>query len=121
MMETECSLKAQIAFLEKELALYKEENSAKSGYYVLVNIQNQQIQFLRSFKIKDEISKTTKEDATYMRAKDIWENLPKMISSISELRIMLKIDPNEEKSELKKMISSESIAQEIGDNKTQEV
>ncbi len=87
--------------LKKRLDLY-ENDPSKAGYFVLVNIQNQQVEYLRSFKIKDEIAKTTKEDASYMRAKDLWENLPKMIGEVSDLKSRLKINPDDEKKELQK-------------------
>lgn len=106
--------------LSKKLSLY-EDDPVKSGYFVLVYIQNQQIEFLRNFKIKDEVGKLAKEDATYARAKDMWEGLSKMIESITQLKTVLKISPEEEKIQMKRMVSPESIAQDLGDYKTQDV
>lgn len=102
----------KVSALEQRLKLY-EDDPLKGGYFVSVFIQNQQIEFLRNFKIKDEVGKLAKEDATYARAKDMWEGLPKMIESINQLKSILKITPEEEKTEMKRMVSPESIAQDL--------
>lgn len=72
---------------------------AKEGYLVLVNILTQQNQYLAEFKIKSKIASDEKADMTaYKNAKDLWENLPKMIESVSNLKIALKMEGEEKKS-----------------------
>ena len=88
-------LKKKISVLEQKLALF-EKDPAKRGYFSLCRIVNQQVDFLNNFNIKSKIGESAKEDATYGRTKDMWENLPKMISSLSDLRIQLKIKGDED-------------------------
>lgn len=72
---------------------------AKEGYLVLVNILTQQNEFLNEFKIKSKISSDDKGDViSYKNAKDLWENLPKMIENVSNLKIALKMEGEEKKS-----------------------
>lgn len=72
---------------------------AKNGYLVLVNILNQQNEYLKEFQIKSKIASDEKSDVIgYKNAKDLWENLPKMIESVSNLKIALKMEGEEKKS-----------------------
>lgn len=105
--------------LKKKLSFY-EKDPQKRGYFALVRIVNQQIDYLNEFNIKDKVGGKPSEDGTFVRTKDMWENLPKMISSLLDLKTVLRINSEEEKVELKKMISPESVAQDLGDYKTQE-
>lgn len=76
-----------------------DNDPAKEGYLVLVNILTQQNEFLNEFKIKSKISSDDKSDIiSYKNAKDLWENLPKMIESVSNLKIALKMEGEEKKS-----------------------
>lgn len=85
----------QISILEQKLALF-ENDPIKRGYFSLSRIINQQVNFLNKFKLDEEISKSPKEDATYARTTDLWSNLPKLISALSELRVILKIKGDDE-------------------------
>jgi hypothetical protein len=105
--------------LKKELLLFKQDPQ-KRGYFSLVRIVNQQIDFLNGFSIKEKIGGKPSEDGTFARTKDMWENLPKMISSLLDLRAVLKINSDDEKEDARKPTTPESMAQELGDNKTQE-
>lgn len=83
---------------------------AKDGYLVLVKILRQQNEYLGDFLIKSKIASEDKADvAAYKNAKDLWENLPKMIQNVSTLRIELKMD-GEEKKNTYKPISPSSVA-----------
>lgn len=116
-------LKKKISVLEQKLALF-EKDPAKRGYFSLCRIVNQQVDFLNNFNIKSKIGESAKEDATYGRTKDMWENLPKMISSLSDLRIQLKIkgdEDDEDRPRISRTTTPESVADEIGDNKRQDV
>jgi hypothetical protein len=82
--------------LVEKLSLF-ENDAAKRGFYTLNRIVNQQIEFLNSFNIKTKISSDEKSDAVmYKNAKELWENLPKMISALNQLRIEMKIDGEDE-------------------------
>ena len=82
---------------------------ATRGYITMVKILEQQINYLKDFKIQDEIKKTTKEDATYGRAKDMWEGMSKMILGLNELKNTLGIEYVEKEEELQP-ISAKAIA-----------
>lgn len=87
-----------------------EHDPAKEGYLVLVNILTQQNQYLQEFKIKTKIASDDKADTiAYKNAKDLWENLPKMIESVSNLKIALKME-GEEKKKYYTPISAKEIA-----------
>lgn len=71
---------------------------AKEGYLVLVNILQQQNEYLKTFQIKSKIAAEEKAEMTaYKNAKELWENLPQMIKSVSSLRMELKMDGEEKK------------------------
>ncbi len=85
----------KIKELQDELALYKNDPQ-KRGYFALIRILNQQIDYLADFNIKNKIGGKASEDATFARTQGIWENLPKMISSLNELKVDLKITKEDE-------------------------
>lgn len=123
MPETVEDYKKKVSVLEQRLALY-ENDPEKSGYFAFKRILNQQVEYLKNFTIKDKISGKASEDATYARSKDMWESLPKMISEMNTLKKELNIDPREEEKEYRKFsnpTTPESIADELGDNKKQDV
>lgn len=97
MSETIEELKKKIVEYEKRMGI-GENDPAKDGYLVLVKLLRQQNEYLKSFEIKTKIGSLTKEDAEYPRAKDMWENLPKMITSVTDLKITLKMEGEEKKS-----------------------
>ena len=91
--------------LQKKVAEYENRmgigqfDPAKDGYLVLVSILRQQNEFLHEFKLKSKISSEEKADTvTYKNAKDLWEGLPKMIEGVSNLKIALKMEGEEKKS-----------------------
>lgn len=101
--------KEKIAEYERRMGV-GENDPAKDGYLVLVGILNQQNEYLKNFKISSKIASDEKADMmAYKNAKDLWENLPKMIESVSTLRITLKMD-GEEKKNSTKPISAKEIA-----------
>lgn len=95
--------------LEKMLNEYKHD-PRKDAYFTYKKILNDQVQFLKTFKIKDEISKTTKEDATYARAQSMWKELPEMIREMGMLTTELKIDEEKESKEKVIPVTPQSIA-----------
>lgn len=108
-MEDIQSLKNKIAEYEKRMGIGGSD-PAKEGYLVLVNILIQQNEFLKEFKIKSKISSDDKADIiSYKNAKDLWENLPKMIESVSNLKVSLKME-GEDKKYTYRPISAKEIA-----------
>jgi hypothetical protein len=85
----------KIKELQEELALYKNDPQ-KRAYFGLVRILNQQVDYLADFNIRNKIGGKASEDATFARTQSIWENLPKMISSLNELKVELKITKEDE-------------------------
>ena len=90
--------------LEKLLEHYKKilgaGDIATRSYISAVKILEQQVDFLNNFNIKENISKATKDDATYSRASDMWEKMPKMISELHKLKNELGIEYVEKEEEL---------------------
>lgn len=88
-----------------------DDDPAKDGYLVLVDILRQQNKYLKGIIIEDIIEKEDKSKAVsvYERAKALWEKLPTMIQSVSTLKIELKME-GEEKKLLYKPISSSTVA-----------
>ncbi len=108
-METIESLKKKLSEYEKRMGI-GDTDPAKEGYLVLIKILNQQNEYLNTFSIKSRIASEDKADvAAYKNAKDLWENLPKMIQAVSTLRIELKMD-GEEKKNIYSPISAKEIA-----------
>jgi hypothetical protein len=102
--------------LEKKVAHYEdifgvsEYDPAIKGYRVLVSILKQQNEFLSNFKITGYIASDEKAEITaYKNAKDLWENLPKMIESVNNLRIGLKIEEENNKA-VRKPFSAKDVA-----------
>jgi len=63
-------------------------------------------------KIKSLISSEEKGDQlAYKNSKDLWENLPKMIESINTLKIVLKMEGEEKKSQ-RTPVSATSLEEE---------
>lgn len=107
-MNTE-ELKDKIAEYEQRMGIGAHD-PAKDGYLVLVSILRQQNDFLKEFKVKSFIASEEKGDQlAYKNAKDLWENLPKMIESVSNLKIALKMD-GEEKKAFSKPLTAKEIA-----------
>lgn len=102
--------------IKKELEFYKkkfsvaEHDLAVDGYLVYAALVRQQVEYLKDFKIKDNIDGKKAETVLYDRAIALGESLPKMITSMNNLKMELKIefDDNEGK-ERPKAISPQSI------------
>lgn len=86
-----------------------EDDTAKAAYLVLVKILKQQTEYLDKFDISLKIGSLAKEDAVYPRAMEMVENLPKMITAVSNLRIELKMDGGEKKNTITS-VTAKSIA-----------
>jgi len=87
---------------------------AKDGYLVLVALLRQQNDYLNDFKLKSKItSDDTAVKVEYKNAKDLWEYLPKMIESVNNLKIALKMEGEDSKT-LIKPVSASSVASSNG-------
>lgn len=90
-------LKKRVAQLEEKLGLSEHDPSVK-GYSVLVKIIRDQNSYLENISVKSLITSEEKgKQSEFERAKGLWENLPKMIKAVNELKYELKIEPQEEK------------------------
>lgn len=92
-----------------------EHNPSKESYLVLIEIQKQQNEYLKTIKIKSMIGTEEKgKGSEYERAKALWEKLPSFAESVDELRVKLKMEGEESKNTYKP-ISSRTIADEEED------
>jgi len=93
----------------------------KSAFIVLIKMLNQQTEFLNEFKISSHISDTDKDSPKYKRAMEMVDGLPKMITSINDLRSTLKLTKEDisqiegNKANYSKITTPESIADNIGE------
>jgi len=88
----------------------KQHDPAKDGYLVLVGLLRQQNEYLKNITIKTLITDETKgKTAEFERAKALWEKLPNMIESVSNLKIILKMEGDDKKT-FYKPISAKDIA-----------
>lgn len=97
----------EIEGLKKELEYYKkkfsaaEHNVAIDGYLAYVNLVRQQVDFIKDFKIKENIDGKKTETVLYDRATEMGANLPKMISSMNNLKLELGIEFDEKEGQQK--------------------
>lgn len=110
------NLKRQLTVAMQQLSVYEEGDLEKEGYFALKAMVKQQVDIVRDFKLKDEITKSPKDDKYYDRVKALSEGLKAMITDLKILRMELKINPDEEKEEFKKRkpITAESMADDVG-------
>lgn len=91
--------------LEKKLTEAEKiiKDPSKRGYYALCKIAYQQIEYLEDFNLQKEIGGNPKEDKVYDRVKGIWEGLKNMIMDCRSLKQELKITPDDDEKESKKI------------------
>lgn len=98
--------------LKQKLALYEDDDLEKEGYYALKGLVKQQVDIVKEFKLKEEISKNPKDDKFYDRVKAIGEGLKTMITDLKILKVELKISAEEDKKSYR--VTPESVAGNIG-------
>lgn len=120
MADTVEELQKIIKEYEKILGI-GEHDPMKNAFIIYVKILNQQSDYLKDFKIKDVISKVDKDSPEYKRAMDMVDGLPKMITSVNDLKSVLKLT-KEDLSEMKpnnpvfaKITTPESMADSVGE------
>ena len=94
MEETVDTLKKQLEYYKKKLSL-AEHDIAIDGYLSYVALVRQQVEFIKDFKVKDHIEGKKTETVLYDRAIAMGESLPKMISSMNNLKLELGIEFDE--------------------------
>lgn len=106
----------EVEKLQKELEHYKtkfsigQQDVAVNGYLAYVNIVRQQVEYIKEFKIKENIEGKKSESAMYDRTESIWKNLPDMITSMNNLKLELGIEYDEnEGRDKQKAVSPQSI------------
>lgn len=98
----------------------------KNAFLVYLKMLNQQIEFLNEFSIKAHIADSDKESPKYKRAIDMIDSLPRMITSVSDLRSTLKLTKDDiailqgEKNIFSKITTPESIANVLGNTAGQQ-
>jgi len=108
-MEDIEALKKQLEFYQKKFSV-AEYDLAIDGYLVYAALVRQQVEYLKDFKIKDNINGKKAETVLYDRAIAMGESLPKMITSMNALKMELKIEFDENQGkEKQKAISPQSI------------
>lgn len=117
-MPDEKEYQKQIKVLEQQLAEKEKiiKDPARRGYYALNKTLYQQIEHLENFNLKTQIEGNPKEDKIWDRTAKIWEGLKTMIMDCRALKQELKISPDEEEREMKKIYRTtpESMADAIG-------
>lgn len=118
---SEIDYKARCEAYEKILGV-GQYDPVKNAFIVYIKMMNQQIEFLSEFNICTHIGDTDKESPKYKRAIDMIDNLPKMITSVSELRSTLKLTKDdiiqlqpEERIVFAKVTTPESMAESVGE------
>ena len=83
-----------------------EHNPVFNAYKVYVSQLRQRVEYLNLFTLKSKISAPAKDDPEYARAMDLIESLPKMITSVNDLQVQLKITYNPEEAKPKQLPTS---------------
>jgi hypothetical protein len=107
----------KVKVLEQKLAIYENEDLEREGYFALKGYIKQQVDFIKEFKLKDEISKNPKDEKFYDRVKSIGEGLKGMLTDLNTLKSELKITKEDESKNIQKTkyrTSPESIAASLG-------
>lgn len=107
-MSREQELEKKISEYERRMGI-GDDDPAKDAYLVYVTQLRERTAFLKGFKLSEKIGNAVKDDPVYARAIDLIDSLPKMISSVTTLRIELKMDGEKAKNTYTP-ISSKAIA-----------
>lgn len=104
--------------IQKELEYYqkifslKDHDLAISGYIAYVNFVRQQVEYIKEFKVKDNIEGKKAETVVYDRGMAMGESLPDMISRMNKLKGELNIEYDYEEGKPKtKRVSPQSIGE----------
>lgn len=98
-----------------------EYDPVKDAYIVYIKMLNQQVEFLSEFNIKSNIGELDKESPKYKRAMDMIDGLPKMMTTVSDLKGILKLTKEDikniqpDKQIFSRITTPETIADNIGE------
>jgi hypothetical protein len=100
--------------IKDELAHYKKifgtGDIATRSYIAMVKILEQQVNFLNSYDIKNNITSDEKKDTvTYKNAKDLWEGMPDTVLKLNKMKNELGIIYVEKEEEIQS-INAKAIA-----------
>jgi hypothetical protein len=103
-----------MADIKDELAHYKKifgtGDIATRSYIAMVKILEQQVNFLNSYDIKNNITSDEKKDTvTYKNAKDLWEGMPDTVLKLNKMKNELGIIYVEKEEEIQS-INAKAIA-----------
>jgi len=106
---------------EKVIALY-ENNGATRLFYALNRKLNEMADMLNKSTLSN-LDLTDAKDKTFERLKVVWNDAASIATAVKMLGETAGVTGDESKDILRsrKMVSPESVAQEIGDYKTQDV
>lgn len=96
-----------------------EYDPVKDAYVVYIKMLNQQVSFLNEFNIKSSIGELDKENPKYKRAMDMIDNLPKIMTTVNDLKGILKLTKDDIKNIqpdspiFSKITTSETIADSL--------
>lgn len=114
------SLEERVKELESNIKLYEESGSAKL-YYALQRKMNEMADMLNSVSLKN-LDIAAKSDASFERVFKLLEKSETVSNSAKALGDIAGVTGNEEKDIQKRRATTpESVAQDIGDYKTQNV
>jgi len=111
----------RIKELETTISLY-EQNGVAKLYYSLNRKANEMADIMNKNSLAN-LSLEDPKDKTFERLKVIWNDASSLATSIEALGRAAGVTGDEEKDirKTKRVTTPESIAQELGDNKTQEI
>lgn len=98
-----------------------EYDPVKDAYVVYIKMLNQQVEFLNEFNIRANIGELDKESPKYKRAIDMIDSLPKMMTTVNDLKAVLKLTKEDikniqpDKPIFSRITTPESIADNIGE------
>ena len=116
---SEIDYKKRCEQYEKILGI-NENDHVKNAFIVYVKMLNQQTAFLNNFNIESHIADTDKDSPKYKRAMEMVDGLPKMITSVDDLKSRLKLTKDElmslqsDRPVFSKITTPESIADNLG-------
>jgi hypothetical protein len=107
--------------LKKRLDLYEQNGPAKL-YYSLNRKANEMADILNSLSL-NSLDLSDAKDKTFERMKIIWNDASSITTSITSLAMAIGItgDEKEDTKPIRMITTPESIANQLGDNKSQDV
>lgn len=107
--------------LKRQLSLYEQNGPAKL-YYSLNRKANEMADILNSLSL-NSLDLSDPKDKTFERMKIIWNDASSITTSITSLAMAIGITGNEKEDikQVRVITTPESIANQLGDNKSQDV